>query len=192
MTCAARKPVRSTLHLSRTSGSLVHVHLIRERSPRSWTASTVTDIRRGGAVSHPRSAPEGRVESTQSCTKCWAVPTPCVNQRPPRPVQTGRGRSVTPSSTQLASLGRLLTTGADQTPGPRPVTLSSEGRPLLAVNGGVCSLDGVWSLAIAGVQRTGAVCRASVLLSWVLVEAGVTPAVHLHGPAPLATPHHNP
>ena len=27
--------------------------------------------------------------------------------------------------------------------------------------------------------------RASVLLSWVLTEAGVTPAVHLRGPAPL-------
>ena len=49
------------------------------------------------------------------------------------------------------------------------VTLSSEGRPLLAVSGSswvparcvvASSLDSLWSLAIAGAQRTGAVCRA--------------------------------
>ena len=40
-----------------------------------------------------------------------AVPTPRVNRRPPRPVQTGGGRSVTPSSTQLLALGRLLLFG---------------------------------------------------------------------------------
>ena len=34
--------------------------------------------------------------------------------------------------------------------------------------------------------------RASVHLSRVLMEAGVTPAVHLHKPAPSATPHHYP
>ena len=77
--------------------------------------------------------------------------------------------------------GEHATTGADQTPGPRRVTLSSEGRPLLAVSGSswepaccvvACHLDCVWSLAIAVVQRTEAVCRASVLLSQVLVEAG--------------------
>ena len=33
-------------------------------------------------------------------------------QRPPRPVQTGGGRSVTPLSTQLVSLGRLLLFGS--------------------------------------------------------------------------------
>ena len=62
------------------------------------------------------------------------------------------------------------TTGADQTPGPRPVTLSSEGRPLLAVSGSswgparsvaACSLDCGWSLAIAGVQGTIACSRLS-------------------------------
>ena len=143
-----------------------------------------------------------------------AFPTPRVN-RPPRPVQSGSGRSVTPSSTQLVSLARFpfslgnrpssswsplfggrqsaalpdwtsvvavpredrhlvssgglfarrhrrghgradvdsgearrnqrirprwcrgehATTGADQTPGPRPVSPSSEGHPLLAVSG---------------------------------------------------------
>ena len=41
-----------------------------------------------------------------------AFPTPCVNRRPPRPVQTGGGCSATPSSTQLVSLGRLLLTGS--------------------------------------------------------------------------------
>ena len=58
----------------------------------------------------------------------------------------------------------------------------SKGCPLLAVSGSswgpaevsvVCSLDCGWSLAIAGVQSTGAVC-------------------HLHRPAPSATPPHNP
>ena len=47
----------------------------------------------------------------------------------------------------------------------------------------------MWS-AVAGAQ--GQSVRASVLLSRVLVEAGVTPAVHLHGPAELAMPHHHP
>ena len=54
------------------------------------------------------------------------------------------------------------------------------------------SLDCGWSLAIAGRYRGPWPVRASVVLSRVLVEAGVTPAVHLHGPAPKATPHHNP
>ena len=59
------------------------------------------------------------------------------------------------------------TTRSDQTPGPRPVSLSLEDRPLLAVSGylwlacDACSLDGVWSLAIAGVQRNGACSRPS-------------------------------
>ena len=94
------------------------------------------------------------------------------------------------------------TTGADQTPGPFLVSRHplSEGRPLLAVSGSswgpvrcvvAISLDSVWSSAIAGHRGPGPV-RASVHLSRVLVEAGVTPAVHLHGPAPLATPHHYP
>ena len=51
-----------------------------------------------------------------------------------------------------------------------PVTLSSEGRPLLAVSGSswgpapcviACSLDSVWSSAIAGAQATGACSRLS-------------------------------
>ena len=51
-----------------------------------------------------------------------------------------------------------------------PVTLSSEGRPLLAVSGSswgparcvvACSLDSVWSLAIAGAQGTWACSRLS-------------------------------
>ena len=62
--------------------------------------------------------------------------------------------------------GEHATTGADQTLGPRPVTLSSEGRPLLAVSGSArsvvaCSLDCGWSLDIAGVHRTGACSRLS-------------------------------
>ena len=84
-------------------------------------------------------------------------------------------------------------TGADQT----RVTLSSEGRPLLAVSGSswgpaccvvASSLNSVWSLAIAGAQGTGFLVGASVHPSQVLVEAGVTPAVHLHRPSPSATP----
>ena len=34
-----------------------------------------------------------------------AVPTPCVNHRPPRPVQTGGGRGVTPLFHSALSLG---------------------------------------------------------------------------------------
>ena len=46
-------------------------------------------------------------------------------------------------------------------------------------------LGSPWS-STAGAQGTVAVCRASVFLSGVLTEAGVKPAVHLRGPAPLA------
>ena len=65
-----------------------------------------------------------------------------------------------------------MTTGVDQTPGPFLVSRHplSEGRPLLAVSGtswgpARCvvarSLDCRWSLAIAGVQGTGACSRLS-------------------------------
>ena len=54
----------------------------------------------------------------QGCTECRRVPAPCVHQRPPRPVQTGGGRSVTPSSTQLVSLGLLLFFGWSDRPSP--------------------------------------------------------------------------
>ena len=71
----------------------------------------------------------------------------------------------------------------------------SEGRPLLAVSGSsrgwpACVSSShtwearMWS-AIAGTRDQRPV-RASVLLSRVLTEAGVAPAVHLRGPAPLA------
>ena len=136
------------------------------------------------------------------CTECRRFPLRACNQRPPRLVQTRGGCSVTPLSTELVFLGRLLFFGVarspvtflvttlrwppvrcaaglvfllgavprDQTPGPRPVTLSSEGRPLLAVSGSswvparsvvASSLDGVWSLAIT-VHRGPEPVRASV------------------------------
>ena len=88
----------------------------------------------------------------------------------------------------------------DQTLGPRPVTLSSKGRPLLAVSGSPwgpaeVSSHVLWIVCgrfpLRGYRGPGPV-RASVHLSQVLVEAGVTPAVHPHRPAPLAAPHHNP
>ena len=41
-----------------------------------------------------------------------------------------------------------------------------------------------------GAEDRGSLSRLG--LSRVTVEAGVTPAVHLHKPAPLATPPHNP
>ena len=78
------------------------------------------------------------------------------------------------------------TTGADQAWGPRPVTLSSEGRPLLVSSQVPWIVRG--RLPLRGHRGPGPV-RASVHLSQVLVEAGVTPAVHLHGPAPLPTRH---
>ena len=49
------------------------------------------------------------------------------------------------------------TTGADQTPGPRPVTLSSEGRPLLAVSGWcvvVCHCGGTGDRGLFAPQST--------------------------------------
>ena len=52
-----------------------------------------------------------RVEFTERCKECRRFPLRAYNQRPPRPVQTGGGRSETPSSTQLVSLGRLLLFG---------------------------------------------------------------------------------
>ena len=66
--------------------------------------------------------------------------------------------------------GEHATAGADQTLGLRPVTLASEGRPLLAVSGSswgparsvvASSLDGVWSLAIAGVHGQSAAPQSS-------------------------------
>ena len=56
-------------------------------------------------------------------------------------------------------------------------------RVFVATEASVVAYSWAWSLAIAGAQRTG-----SVLLSQVLTEAGVTPAVDIRGPAPLATP----
>ena len=47
----------------------------------------------------------------QGCTECRRFPLRAYNKLPPRPAQTGGGRSVTPSSTQLVSLGRLLLFG---------------------------------------------------------------------------------
>ena len=81
---------------------------------------------------------------------------------------------------------------------PRDPSPSLGGRPLLAVSGSSCGQLAVSShvlwivcgrLPLREYRGPGPV-RASVLLSRVLVEAGVTPAVHLHGPALLATPHH--
>ena len=76
----------------------------------------------------------------------------------------------------------------DLVPSPSRWRASAAGRQRVFVgaSGGVVArpLDCVWSLAIAG--GPGPV-RASVPLSRVL-EAGVTPAVHSEGPAPLAAP----
>ena len=86
------------------------------------------------------------------------------------------------------------TTGADQTLGPRPVTLSQRAArcwPSAGLRGGQLAVSSQvpWKvcgrLPLRGYRGPGPV-RASVV-----VEAGVTPAVHLHGPAPLATPHHH-
>ena len=76
----------------------------------------------------------------------------------------------------------------------------SEGRPLLAFSGsmrGPVEVSSQVAWIVCGrlplrVYRGLGPVRASVHLSWVLAGAGVTPAVHLHGPAPSATPHHYP
>ena len=153
-----------------------------------------------------------------------AVPTPCVNQRPPRPVQTEGRRSATPLFHSALSLGQLprqvsaratlrwpparcaaclvslwaqnlrktastrvgtrgqdpagavenmrrlgLIRPQDLVPSPSLGGPPAAGRQRVFVgaSGSViaCSLDCGWSLAIAWVPRTGAVCPASVLLS---------------------------
>ena len=73
----------------------------------------------------------------------------------------------------------------------------SGGRPLLAFSGSsrgwpACGRQVTpgkfgCGLPLRGAQGTRAVCRASVLLSWVLTEAGVKKAVHLCGPAPISS-----
>ena len=60
--------------------------------------------------------------------------------------------------------GERATTGADQTPGPRPVggpPAAGRQRVFVGASGGViaCSLDCGWSLAIAEAQGTGACSR---------------------------------
>ena len=87
-------------------------------------------------------------------------------------------------------------TGADQTLGLCPVAPSSEGRPLLAVSGSLwgpveVSSHALWivgdCLQLRGYRGPGPV-RASVLCPRFSLGAGVTPAVHSEGPAPLAAP----
>ena len=81
-----------------------------------------------------------------------------------------------------------------------PVTLSRRAArcwPSAGLRGGQLAVSShvLWivcgRLPLRGHRGPGPV-RASVHLSRVLVETGVTLAVHLHGPAPLATPPHNP
>ena len=84
------------------------------------------------------------------------------------------------------------TTGADQTPRRR----AARCWPSAGLRGGQLAVSSQvpWivcgRLPLRGHSGPGPV-RASVLLSQVLVEKGVTPAVHLRGPAPLATPRHH-
>ena len=67
-----------------------------------WTA--------GEARGHEGGAHVGRVETHRAARSVGGSHS-LRNQRPPRPVQTGGGRSDTPSSTQLVSLGRPLLFG---------------------------------------------------------------------------------
>ena len=63
--------------------------------------------RRGGKPSGRRQS----AWSSQSAARSVGGSHSLRNQRPPRPVQTGGGRSDTPSSTQLVALGRPLLFG---------------------------------------------------------------------------------
>ena len=74
---------------------------------------TTTDCRTRSTLERKeaiKEAPRLAGGEQQGCTERGGS-TPCVNQRLPRLVQTGGGRGVTQSSTQLVSLGRLLLFG---------------------------------------------------------------------------------
>ena len=94
VTCTARRTVSRLrwfdLHLLRTSGSEQRTrHDVLDCHDQQTRLHVV-----GEAESHGTWGPT-RLHGV------WAVPTPCVNQRPPRPVQTGGDRGATPLSTQL-------------------------------------------------------------------------------------------
>ena len=85
-----------TLHLSRTFGpSRSQPHLV------SCSADACARRRRRG-TKPSRRRPGGARGGSQGLHGVSAVLTPCENKSPPRPVQTGGGRRVAPSSTQLS------------------------------------------------------------------------------------------
>ena len=120
VTSTARKGEKEYdfLHLSRPSGPVVKCHQSsqspenhREARDNSYTLVQQTRVHFGGeAGGHRGGASKARGEP-QGCTERRRFPLRAYNQRPPRPVQTGGGRSVTPLSTQLVALGRLLLFG---------------------------------------------------------------------------------
>ena len=101
----------------------------------------------------------------------------------PAPVDSWR-RAWAPADSSTGSVKNV--------PEPSPVTPLPEGRPLLTFSGSswgpACSLDCGWSLAIAGPSLDRSSQPRLGPPVPVLTEAGVTPAVHLRGPAPLTSP----
>ena len=115
VTCTARRPVivrdvrdSSTIGLrasERASPELLdRTH--SESLATFWTCHVTVSRWRGKRPSRRR--PCQARGDRQGCTECRRFP---LRAYLPRPVQTGGGRSVTPSSTQLESLGRLLLFG---------------------------------------------------------------------------------
>ena len=92
--------------------SVSHQEARNRSSRRRWRAraTTVTDFRRRRGTKPSRRRRDWRMEIDKAARSVGGSHS-LRNQRPPRPVQTGGGRSVTPSSTQLVSLGRLLLFG---------------------------------------------------------------------------------
>ena len=129
----------SVAHRQRISRDLLNLALchvdFKLKQSRSSESEQVTHVveeaarHRGGAEARGDRGLHG----------AWAVPTPCVHQRPPRPVQTGGGRSVTPSSTQLVTLGRLLLFGWSGRPSSSWSPLLGGCQPLRCRSGLFCS-----------------------------------------------------
>ena len=86
-------------HLSRTSEPC--------HSESHAVGGSADALRRRWRGKRPSRRRPGRARGEkQGCTERRRFPAPCVNKRLPRPVQTGGGRIVTLSSTQLVALGR--------------------------------------------------------------------------------------
>ena len=99
------------------------------QSQRSTQPLLTVDV--GEAQSHRGGAP--------ACKECRRFPLLAYNQRPPRLVQTGGGRSATLPSTQLVALGRLLLFGWPRRPSSSWLPLFGDRQSAALPNWTFCS-----------------------------------------------------